>query len=338
MIRISVCMIVKNEEARLSTCLDSLRGIYDELIVVDTGSTDRTKEIAAGYGAQLFDYSWKDDFADARNTAFAHATGDYIYSADADEELDDENRQRFLVLKRALGEQDALDVPIDIVQMYYCNQLSARSVYNYDRELRPKLFRRIREWHWEDPIHEMVRTEPVIFDSEIEIIHRPGGDHAARDLAAFRKAADRGVKLSKRLHGMYARELFMAGKAEDFAQAMVLFNQSCEDPERSVDEIREASCVCARAARLSGDVKTFFKFALKETAAKGSSEMCCELGEYYAAEGDDAEAALWYYNAAFETECLLDIRRGHEIPLEALAECYERLGDPETAKSFRDQI
>ncbi|MBR4278510.1 MAG: glycosyltransferase, partial [Lachnospiraceae bacterium] len=95
-------MIVKNEEKVLARCLDSLEGLYDELIIVDTGSSDSTKSIAAGYTDKIFDFEWINDFSAARNFAFSKATMEYIYSADADEVLDEENRLRFKILKENL--------------------------------------------------------------------------------------------------------------------------------------------------------------------------------------------------------------------------------------------
>ena len=88
MITISLCMIVKNEEKILDRCLSGLADLMDEIIVVDTGSTDRTKEIAAKYTDKIYDFKWINDFSAARNYAFSKATRDYIYSADADEVLD----------------------------------------------------------------------------------------------------------------------------------------------------------------------------------------------------------------------------------------------------------
>jgi len=89
MVTISLCMIVKNEENCLEKCLGSLKGLVDEMIVVDTGSTDRTKEISNAFGAKVYDFKWTGDFSEARNFSFSKATCDYIYSADADEELDE---------------------------------------------------------------------------------------------------------------------------------------------------------------------------------------------------------------------------------------------------------
>jgi len=85
--RLSVCMIVKNEERFLGQCLASVKDIADELIVIDTGSTDRTVEIARQHGAHVGHFEWCNDFAAARNASIAPATGDWILYLDADEEL-----------------------------------------------------------------------------------------------------------------------------------------------------------------------------------------------------------------------------------------------------------
>jgi glycosyltransferase involved in cell wall biosynthesis len=85
--RLSVCLIVKNEERFLAQCLKSVRGLAAQIVVVDTGSTDRTMEIAREFGAEIYSFAWCDDFAAARNASLEHATGDWILILDADEEL-----------------------------------------------------------------------------------------------------------------------------------------------------------------------------------------------------------------------------------------------------------
>ena len=82
---LSLCMIVKNEQAHLHRCLSSIKPVVDELIIVDTGSTDRTKAIARDFGARIFDFNWQNDFAAARNFGLARATGHWILVLDADE-------------------------------------------------------------------------------------------------------------------------------------------------------------------------------------------------------------------------------------------------------------
>lgn len=331
MITISLCMIVKNEEKILARCLDSIVDIMDEVIIVDTGSTDATKEIAARYTDKIYDFTWIDDFSAARNFAFSKATQEYIYSADADEVVSFENREKFLALKRALLPE------IEIVQMKYGNQLQHGTVYNYDEEYRPKLFKRLREFVWEEPIHETVRLDPIVFDSDIVITHLPENSHAKRDLLTFAGQVDRGLRLSKRLHNMYARELYLAGDAEDFARAESFFQASAADSERSVDEMVEACCVAAKAARLMGNERLFLKYTSKVIAGEGCSEICCELGHYHEAARDYEEAAVWYYNAVYETAPVLSIATGGCEALDGLVRCYEMLGLEEQAAVYREE-
>lgn len=314
MVEISLCMIVKNEEKVLARCLDSIVDLMDEIIIVDTGSTDQTKKIARQYTDQIYDFEWVQDFSAARNFAFSKATKEYIYTADADEVLDEENHRRFAELKQVLLPE------IEMVQMKYGNQLSHGTAYNFDEEYRPKLFRRLREWTWIEPVHEQVRLDPVIFDSDIVITHKPHDNHAKRDFAVFQKYIREGKRLSKRLHHMYAMELYISGDEEDLAEAEPFFASAAVDPERSMDEVKEAACIVCRSARMRGDSHTLLKMSLKDLLTEGSSEMCYELGEYFYAQKDYDEAAMWYYNAAHETQSILNIHTSTDWPEERLKE------------------
>lgn len=88
---ITLSMIVKNEEKMLPGCLDSVKGLVDEIVIVDTGSIDKTKEIAISYGAKVYDFEWIDDFAAARNESLKYSTGKWILYLDADERIDIKN-------------------------------------------------------------------------------------------------------------------------------------------------------------------------------------------------------------------------------------------------------
>src|SRR5206468_7897001 len=96
--KVTLTLIVRDEETNLSNCLGSVRGVFDEIVVVDTGSVDRTKEIAQEYGARVFDFPWIEDFAAARNAALALATGDYAFWLDADDVLDPPERDKLRAL------------------------------------------------------------------------------------------------------------------------------------------------------------------------------------------------------------------------------------------------
>ncbi len=88
-LKISLCMIVKDEESCLGSCLKSVREYVDEIILVDTGSRDKTVEIAKSFGARIYHHPWEDDFSKHRNQSLSYATGDWIFQLDADEELFD---------------------------------------------------------------------------------------------------------------------------------------------------------------------------------------------------------------------------------------------------------
>ncbi len=332
MITISLCMIVKNEEAVLARCLDTVADLVDEIVIVDTGSTDATKEIAARYTEHIYDFVWIDDFSAARNFAFSKATKEYIYTADADEIILPENRQKFLQLKQNLLPE------IEIVQMLYGNQLQFGTVYNFDEEYRPKLFKRLREFVWQEPIHEMIRLEPVIYDSDIVITHMPATSHASRDLKNFRKQTGEGKKLSKRLQNMYAKELFLAGESEDLKLAMPYFMEAAADPDREAEEVMEACLVVAKAARLAGEDVTFFKYANKVLVSGGNSEICMEMGLFYEESEDFDEAVIWYYNAVYETQPVLSLESGRRHSLEGLIRCYEKLGMPNQVQMYREEL
>ena len=290
-ITVSVCMIVKNEEKVLARCLDSLKGLYEELIIVDTGSTDSTKEIAAGYTDKIYDFTWTGSFADARNLSFSKATMEYIYTADADEILNEENRQKFLKLKQCLLPE------IDIVQMIYTNQLEFNTTYNYDE----------------------------VYDSEIKIIHAPENNHSKRDFSCYKKLIESGEKLSKHLFGMYVRELYIAGDESDFIEAEPYFSKEIEVRE-SIDEIVKAALVLIRAARYQGNALGLLKyssriFALAAEHSTGvlvPSELCYELGEYYLGVNEKAEAKMWFTNALTETDSIISIDCGGKLPEERL--------------------
>ncbi len=304
-------MIVKNESKVLARCLDSLEGLMDEIIIVDTGSTDDTKEIAARYTDKIYDFQWVDDFAAARNYSFSLATMDYIYAPDADEVLDDYNRDKFMQLKQSLSPE------IEIVQMQYTTAGECETVLNSSTELRPKLFKRLRPFVWIDPVHETVRLDPVVYDSDIEIMHMPVGVHGTRDFRIFEKTLENMGTLSPKLTNMYARELLKVGTKENIETAESFFRFNYELGEN--DARVQAACVLARLYRLENNVNEFFKIALVDMAGgTPCSEICCELGTYFEDCDDIDEAIMWYQNASSQTEPVLDVNLGARVPLEGL--------------------
>jgi GT2 family glycosyltransferase/tetratricopeptide (TPR) repeat protein len=147
---LSACMIVRDEEQDLPACLASIKDVVDEIVVYDTGSTDRTKEIAWGNGAVVLEGFWDDDFGRARNVALGACTGQWVLHIDADEQLQaDAGSLRAQLARR--GAPDALMVPID-------NQLRAGTTGSQTHRA-VRLFRRERG-QWYGRLHEQVLARP----------------------------------------------------------------------------------------------------------------------------------------------------------------------------------
>lgn len=147
MATLSICMIVKNEEGNLPKTLPVFAAIADEMIVVDTGSTDRTVEIAEKLGAKVFHFKWINDFGAARNESIKHATGDWILWLDADEFM---KPQDLLALKEAL---QTLNVDLAYMPIAECLYGTTEEKSRYYRD---KLFRNHRGIHFDRPINEQV--------------------------------------------------------------------------------------------------------------------------------------------------------------------------------------
>src|SRR5579862_1653188 len=154
---VAACLIVKDEEANIGRCLASLQGKVDEVIVVDTGSSDRTAEIAAQAGARVVPFQWCDDFAAARNFSVEQATSEWVVWVDADEELMEDS-------------PGALRTLCQNAQVEYGYLLDCRSLSNDEGEIGTiirqwRLFRTNRDLSFEGRIHEHL----VRGDGEVQV-------------------------------------------------------------------------------------------------------------------------------------------------------------------------
>jgi tetratricopeptide (TPR) repeat protein len=203
--RISLCLIVRNEEAHLAACLQSARDLVQEIIVVDTGSTDRTKEVAAQLGARVLDFPWCDDFAAARNESLRHATGDWIFWLDADERLDQANRQK---LRTLFANLPNANVAYTMTQR---SELEA-STYSAAQVDHVRLFRNHPQIRWQYRVHEQI----------LGAVRRSGGELRRTDVviehAGFHDPTCQEAKVERNLR-LLEREA-----AEHPNDAFVLFN------------------------------------------------------------------------------------------------------------------
>ena len=164
---LSLCMIVKNEEKQIARCLHSLKPLVDELIVVDTGSTDHTRMLAQIFGARVYDYAWSDDFAAARNFSIDQANGRWILIMDADEVI---SPQDYVAIRALLNKHPSGQSAFSITTRNYtnlCNLIDwTANDGTYPEEEagagwtpseKVRLFPNRSELRFDYPVHEVIR-------------------------------------------------------------------------------------------------------------------------------------------------------------------------------------
>ncbi|MGV8980197.1 tetratricopeptide repeat-containing glycosyltransferase family 2 protein [Clostridium sp.] len=153
--KISLCMIVKNEESYLTGCLNSIKDVVDEIIIVDTGSTDKTVEIAQSFGAKIYYFQWNNNFSEARNESLKYATKDWILIMDADDEFCSDDKEKF---KSLLNTKLNIDAVYYFETLNYCGPSVENSTITVN--LNPRLFANTHGFHYEGEVHnQLVNSE-----------------------------------------------------------------------------------------------------------------------------------------------------------------------------------
>lgn len=215
--KISLCMIVKNEENYIENCLKSIYDIVDEIIIVDTGSNDETKNICKKYTNNIYDFEWVNDFSAARNFSFSKATCEYIMWLDADDILKEDDRNKLKLLKENLE-----NIKEDHISMYYN--------YSFNSDGKPSLtFKRNRivkkdsNFNWVGCIHEVIDTNILdAYSTDIYITHTRSHSNTDRNLKIFMEKDKEGKITTTRDILYFAKELFYNNK---FYKSLEKFNE-----------------------------------------------------------------------------------------------------------------
>lgn len=321
MITISLCMIVRDEEETLERVLASVAGIVDEINIVDTGSIDRTREIAYRFTDRVFDYPWHDHFADARNFSFSHATQDYILWLDADDVIEEADRQRFTALKQSLNPS------IDHVIMPYkvgFDETGKPAVVL----LRTRLVRRDRDYRWVGAVHEDLDVYGTSLESDVGITHKKLKPYTDRNLQIYRKLLEKGEDFS-------ARDLFyFATELKDhqlYEEAVKVYKQMLEADSGWIEENIRACLGMAECYGRIGDQKKRFASLTKALIyEKPQSELACALGGFFWDEQQYETAIFWYKTAIEGIQSEMLVVRNEAVcswfPHLQLCLCYSRLG------------
>lgn len=330
MLSISLCMIVKDEEDSLGRCLDSVRDVVDEIVIVDTGSTDRTKEIAASFGAAIYDYEWIDHFAAARNFAFDKATQSFILWLDADDVMEPVDRVRLKSLKENNGD----DFPYDSVSMNYHLTFDQKGnpVFSLRRN---RLVRRSCGFRWIGPVHEYLAVSGRILHSDIAVTHRKERVHTDRNLRIYLKRLEAGESFTPRDQYYFANELRDNRRNEE---AIDWYSRFLDGGQGWVEDnigacMKQADCY----GRIGNTEKQLASLLRSFAYDTPRPEVCCELGAVFIQQARYDQAIYWFHQA-------LTVKRPNDymgstdhaastwLPHLQLTVCYDRIG--KRAKAF----
>lgn len=321
-------MIVRNEEATIARCLDSVKGIPDEIVIVDTGSSDCTKEIVTEFTDKIFDFIWIDDFAAARNFAFGKATMEYILWLDADDVFTECDREKFLKLK---GDLDPL---VDVVNMPYLLAFDQFGAVTFSLR-RNRLVKRSKNFRWIGAVHEYLEVYGHVLNSDICVTHKgTGGNDSDRNLKIYEKRKAKGEAFSPRDLYYYANELLdhrLYNQAIEFYQEFLKTGQGwVEDNISACGKL--ADCY-QKLEKNDEQLQYIFK---SFEYAPPRAEFCCRLGFHFLS-AKQYEQGIFWYKLATQLEKPID-SWGPMIeacwtwlPHLQLCVCYDRLGKHELA-------
>jgi Glycosyltransferases involved in cell wall biogenesis len=320
-------MIVKNEEETLARCLDTVKDIVDEINIVDTGSTDKTKEIASQYTNRIFDYLWTNSFAAARNESYKYATKDYILYLDADDVLLEPDRIKFKELK------ETLDPTVDSVSMYY--DAGTDEFGNVTlRYRRNRLVKREKNFKWYGDCHNYLEISGNIYNSEVAVTHKKLHHSVGRTVSIFETKKQRGDVFSARDYFYYGNELRENGR---YKEAIESYDNNIAMKDGWVED-KIFACI------FKGDCYNYLNDKSNELSslfqsfhyAPPRAEACSRIGDNFKHKCEYKTAIFWYEHAAGQVPdpdrwSFIYVPYYTWYPHLQLCVCYYNLGDMQKA-------
>lgn len=326
MFTISVCMIVKNEQKTLARILECARHFADEIIVVDTGSTDNTKQIAKIYTQNVFDYEWNDNFANARNFSFSKGTCDYLCWLDADDYIKKSEIKKIINLKNS-------DKVADVFMFKYAmGFVNGNPTFKFFRE---RLLKKSKNFVWQGMVHEAISPSGIIDYEDIEIWHKKQSlTYSDRNLKIYQTAIKNNISLDARQTYYYARELFYHQQYSTCLDVLEKYfdKNDCFEPNIIGAYIIKTNCFVFQK-KYDLAISCIFECI---TNYSPTPEICCKLGEIYFYKNNLQQSAFWYTNAIHckkQTQGFVDEKYELLVPCLQLTKIYYSLGEIE--KSYK---
>ena len=274
-------MIVKDEEDVIARSINCALTVADEVIVVDTGSSDGSKKIAADLGAKVYDFEWCDDFSAARNYSFSLASGDYVMWLDADDIIEEQSAQLIKELVSAGG--------FDVAMLKY---VSGNLTY-----YRERILRRAMDFVWKGAVHEVIAPRGKVIYSPARIVHdkKKPGDHL-RNLFIYQRLIARGVSLDERQKFYYGRELFYNSM---YSQAIAVLQEFLNGDGWAVNKAEACRTLYFCYMQLDNQSAALGCLARAFVYLPPRAQDCCILGAHFLA-GDNLSGAEYWYRRALD--------------------------------------
>ena len=326
---LSVCLIVKDEQAVLERCLNCVSKFADEIVVVDTGSVDRTVDIAKRFTDKVYFFKWCDDFSAARNYAFDRAGCDLVMWIDADDYITDENCAKICKLKNSFDGFDMAVLP------YAAAFDGEKPTFLYDRE---RIFRRDKRYRFSGEVHEAVTPSGKIYYSDAVIYHKKEKENEPlRNLRILQKKISAGKALSDREKFYYGRELLFNRM---YREAIAVLEDFLSGNGWFVNKA-EACVNLYQAYRAIGENDRALSSLLKSfSVCPPDSRLCCILGEHFQNRGEFNYSIYWY-EAALKAEKVEGSFINEDycafIPYMQLCVLYDRIGDKNKAYACNEK-
>lgn len=329
---ISLCMIVKNEENVIERCINTVKDIVDEIIIVDTGSEDNTKEKIKKYNAKIYDFTWRDDFAAARNFAFSKASMDYILWLDADDVLEKKDQDKLKLLKKNINRK------VDVVSMLY--------VLSADENNKPlvslrrnRLVKREKNFLWIGKVHEYLDVHGNIMQADIAIRHLKDKEYTDRNLKIFRKMEINKEEFSPRDLFYYGNELY---DNEFYIEAIEYYKKFINTDKGWIEDIKQAMTRISECYGSIGNKEKSQEYLFNTLKYDiPSSDLCCRIAYIFYEKEEYNIAAFWYELAINnkpnkESMSIVNSCMYTWVPALQLCVCYCKMGNFKKAKVYNE--
>jgi len=325
---VSLALIARNEESCLEKCLSSFKPVCDEIVVVDTGSTDKTKEIAKKFTDKVYDFQWIDDFSAARNYSFEKCTCDFIMWLDCDDYIFPEDAEKIKQL-------DLSDKEIIIFNYEYAHDEFGSSISTVPRE---RMVKRSLGLRWEEEIHEYLQLNGKLWISGISTHHNKKAGSSERNLKILERVVKKNPNKSRNIY-YFGRECLDVGRIEEGVKYLEDF---VTRPDAFWEDVYLAHYRLAEAY-MAKDENKFKEHLYKSMSIEERrAEPFYLFGQYWETKQQWDRAIQWF-------ECCLAVHRPKDLlacyqpdfyswkPCLELCVCYNNIGNLQKALEYNEK-